>query len=299
MTATADDPGAGVRRFLLQVNGEPVSSRTLSCHLRDRIAVRLVPCPRHAAAGFAADTASPPFRQGPNRVRVCAADYSLTTASNRACERRRVRIDNLCPLSSVRGATILRARLHRHGGAATVAGRLVDEGGLGVSGARVCVATRVRRTGTPERIAAAPTTDADGRFRALLAQGPSREVRVAWWPNGGRALERYLHLEVPASPRLRLRPRHPIANGARVRFRVGLPGPAGAGRRVRVQAASGRHWIDVRSGRTGARGVYRARYRFHATTGRRIYRFRAVVPKQDGYPYEAGSSKVRRAVVIG
>jgi hypothetical protein len=66
-----------------------------------------------------------------------------------------------------------------------------------------------------------------------------------------------------------------------------------------VQAASGRHWIGLRSGLTGPRGTYRARYRFHATTGRRTYRFRAVVPKQDGYPYEAGSSKVRRAVVIG
>jgi hypothetical protein len=144
-----------------------------------------------------------------------------------------------------------------------------------------------------------PSTDADGRFRARIAQGPSREVRVAWWPSGGPALEHYLHLEVPASPRLRLRPDRPIRNGARVRFRVRLPGPANAGRRVVVQAASGQHWVDLRGGLTGSRGTYRARYRFHATTGRRTYRFRALVPKQDGYPYEAGSSKVRRAVVVG
>ncbi len=297
--ATAGDRGAGVRRFLVQVNGEPVSSRTLGCHLSDRIALRLVPCPRHATAGFTADTASAPFRQGPNRVRICAADFALTTAANRACGRRRVRVDNLCPLSSIGGGAILRARLHRHGRAAIVAGRLLDAVGLGVAGGRVCIATRVRRAGAPERIAVAPSTDADGRFRVTIAQGPSREVRVAWWPSAGPALERYLHLEVPAMPRLRLWPRRPIHNGDRLRFRVHLPRPASAGRRVRVQAADGGHWIDLRSGLSGRRGTYRARYRFHATTGRRTYRFRAVVPKQEGYPYEAGTSKVRRAVVVG
>ena len=52
-------------------------------------------------------------------------------------------------------------------------------------------------------------------------------------------------------------------------------------------------------GLTGAGGIYRARYRFHATTGRRNYRFRAVVPSQAGYPYEAGKSKVKRITVLG
>jgi hypothetical protein len=98
---------------------------------------------------------------------------------------------------------------------------------------------------------------------------------------------------------MRLRPRHAIENGSRVHFQVRLPGPESQRRRVRIQARAGRRWLDLRSGLTGTHGVYRAQYRFHATTGLRSYRFRAVVPKQHGYPYEAGKSKVKRVTVIG
>jgi hypothetical protein len=57
--------------------------------------------------------------------------------------------------------------------------------------------------------------------------------------------------------------------------------------------------VDVRSGLAGVHGIYRATYRFRSTTGRRRYLFRALVPKQRGYPYEAGTSSVKRATVIG
>jgi hypothetical protein len=295
----ASDLGAGVRRILLQVNGTPVTAHTVGCRLVARIALRLQPCPARARARFVADTTAAPFRQGPNLVRVCAADYALTTAANRACARSRVRVDNLCPVSEIGGATTLHARVRRRGRRATVVGRALDADGVGIRGARVCVATRVRLRGAAERVAAAPVAGEDGRFRVALPPGPSREVRVACWPSATRAIERYLPLEVPARPRLRLRPRHPIANGSRVRFTVWLPGPANQGRRVRVQARSGRRWVDVRSGLAGSSGIYRATYRFHSTTGRRRYLFRALVPKQRGYPYEAGTSRTRGATVIG
>ena len=296
---SATDVGGGVRRLLVQVNDQPITAHTISCHVTDRIATRLSPCPGGASASFAAATASSPFRQGPNVVRVCAADYAATTAANRACARRRVRIDNLCPVSEVADGATLVARLRRDGDGGIVAGRLLDAGGEGVPGARACVATRIRIDGVAERVAAVPLTDAEGRFRARIPSGPSREVRVAYWPSTAGAVERYLRLDVPARPRMRLRPRHAIENGSRVRFHVRLPGPASEHRRVRIQARSGLRWLDLRSGLTGVHGVYRARYRFHATTGRRSYRFRAVVPKQHGYPYEAGKSKVRRVTVIG
>jgi hypothetical protein len=296
---SATDIGGGVRRLLVQVNGQPTTAQTISCRVTNRIATRLRPCPGAASARFAAATASSPFRQGPSMVRVCAADYAVTTAANRTCTHRRVRIDNLCPVSEVAGGATLGASLRRNGNRAVVAGRLLDSGGWGVSGARVCVATRVRLKGVAERVAVAPLTDPDGHFRAPLPSGPSREVRVAYWPSTSGAVERYLHLEVPARPRLRLRFGHPVHNGDRVRFRVRLPGPAHARRRVRIQVRVGGRWLDLRHGLTGKRGIYRARYRFHATTGRRTYAFRAVVPKQRGYPYEAGRSQVQRVAVIG
>jgi hypothetical protein len=132
-----------------------------------------------------------------------------------------------------------------------------------------------------------------------LPEGPSREVRIACWPSAAAAVERYLRLDVPVRPRLRLRPRHLIANGSRVRFTVWLPGPENRGRRVTIQARSGRRWVDVRSGLAGARGIYRAEYRFRSTTGRRRYGFRALVPRQRGYPYEAGTSSVEHVTVVG
>jgi hypothetical protein len=113
------------------------------------------------------------------------------------------------------------------------------------------------------------------------------------------AVERYLQLDVRVRPHLRLRPRHPIRNGNRVRFEARLPGPSRARRWVRIEVRVGRHWLPLRQGRTDAQGVFRARYRFHATTGRRIYTFRTAVPKQAGYPYEGGTSRVRRATVVG
>jgi hypothetical protein len=297
---SAADVGGGVRRFLLQVNGEPVTAHTVSCRLADRIATRLRPCRRRASASFAAVTASSPFRQGPNVVRVCAADYTASTAANRTCARRRVRVDNLCPISKVARGAALRARVRRDGRGAIVTGRLLDRRGRGVWSARVCVATLVRLPGLAELVAAAPLTDADGRFRTTIPSGPSREVRIAYWASTATAVERYRHLDVPARPRLRLRPNHPIANGDRIRFRVRLPGPANGRRRVRIQVRTGhRRWLQLREGLTAAGGIYRARYRFHATTGRQTYAFRALVPKQEGYPYESGRSRVKRATVIG
>jgi hypothetical protein len=298
VAASATDVGGGVRRFLLQVDGEPVSAQVVRCHLAGVTATRLRPCPGRAGGGFTANTAASPFRQGPNLVRVCATDYAATTAANRACTNGWVRIDNRCPISEIARGTTLRARLLRHRAAATVMGRLVDEGGRGVFGARVCVATRVTLAGAVERVAMVSLTGPDGGFRARIAAGPSRDVRVAYWP-GPRALERYLHLGVRVRPHLRLRPRRPIRNGNRVHFEARLPGPAPARRWVGIEVRVGRHWLPLRQGRTDARGVFRARYRFHATTGRHTYAFRAVVPKQAGYPYEAGTSRIRRTTVVG
>ncbi len=297
--ALSADVGGGVRRLLVQVNGGPVTAREVSCRLVHQIAVRLRPCPGRARARFRAATASAPFHQGPNLVRVCAADYAPSTAANRTCVERQVRVDNLCPISETTGGATLRAHLRRDSSAAALAGRLLDDGGRAVVGARVCVTTRVRLSGTAERVLVTPRTDTAGRFRATIPTGPSREVRVAYWPDARAALERHLDLRVRARPRLVLRPRHAVHNGDRVHFEARLPGPASAGRWVRIQVLEGRRWLDLRQGRTGRWGAYRAHYRFHATTGRRTYEFRATVPKQSGYPYEAGRSRVKRVTVVG
>jgi hypothetical protein len=238
-------------------------------------------------------------------VRVCAIDYAAGTGAHRACVDRRVRIDNLCPVSAgdpraELSAWLSRSKRRGHGRRkATVHGRLRSPGGAPVAGARVCVATRVPVVGARERVVSTPVTGADGRFGVTLPNGPNRQVRVAYWSSAAQVAERHLTLRVHARPHLRLRPKHPLRNGRRVRFKVRLQGPAPGRRWVRIQARSGKRWLEVSNGRTDRMGRFRAHYRFHATSGRHRYAFRAVVPKQSGYPYRGGHSRVRHVTVVG
>jgi hypothetical protein len=301
------DRGSGVRRVFLEVNGEPLAERTLDCALAARVATRVQPCPASGEPGFNAATAYPPFRQGPNRVRVCALDFAPASQPNRECVARRARVDNACPVGDGGPAGILRAHLSggrqrlvsNHGEPARVYGRLVDGAGDGVGGEQVCVATRTDLPGTAERVVATPVTRGDGSFAARLRPGPSREVRLAHWPDAERVSERFLRLDVRARPALRLRPRHTLRNGDRLRFAIRLHGPHAGRRHVQLEVWASGSWLPLRTGRTDLDGRWRASYRFHATSGERTYRFRAFVPRQLGYPYLAGRSPVRRAKVVG
>jgi hypothetical protein len=298
------DPGSGVRAIAVEVNGDPLPARVFRCELRSGYALRLRPCRATDDAWFSLDTASSRFRQGPNHLRVCVADHAHRSQPNRACASRAVRVDNLCPLSSEPGEKL---EAHFRGAGTTLAtrsdspavvvGRLRDAHGMPVAGARVCVATRAGRAA--ERVIATPLTNARGEFEARLPGGPSRAVRVAHWPNDDRAIERSLTLRSRAVPRLRLHPERTLANGEELRFEVRIPGPANGRRSVFVQARAGKRWVRIEGGRTRASGTWRGRYRFSSTTGTRRYAFRAVVPKQPGYPYEAGRSAVARATVTG
>jgi len=307
LDATAGDGGGGVSQVSVEVNGVRVGTRSFACALVRNVAVRIAPCPAAASVTMPLDSAAAPFRQGRNEFRVCASDLATSGSANVTCETRTVRIDNACPISPVATGTHLTARVAgtrgrgivARGGHPAVVGRLVDAGGDGVGGARVCVTTRVRAGGSLERVVATPSTNRDGSFRAPLPRGPSRSVRVAYWPNASGALERFARVRVRARPRLELHPRGRLRNGDRLRILARLPGPANDRRIVKVEARAAGRWVPVASGRTGSRGVYRTSYRFHATTRRRVYRFRALVPRQRGYPYAPGVSAVKRQVVRG
>jgi hypothetical protein len=307
LAASATDQGGGVSRLYLEVNDRPLASRRMDCAVKSRIALRTRPCPASAERTFVGRTDGGPFRQGRNRIRVCALDFALESERNRRCTSRGVRVDNLCPVDEGSEGARVRAHLRglgqsgtiRQGERAIVDGRLLDDDGAGVAGAEVCVATRAKLAGATERVVATPRTGPDGRFSVRLGAGASREVRVAHWPDEVTVTERYLQLTVQARPGLRLRPRRTLHNGERLRFAVRLHGPAAAGRRVHLKARGGGRWFHVRSGRTNSSGLLRTRYRFRATTGERTYRFRAFVPRQEGYPFAGGRSAVRRAHVQG
>jgi hypothetical protein len=305
--AIAGDVGGGVRRISVTVNGHPAGTTSTPCALSGSVALRTVPCPPSARARFEQNTTAAPYRQGPNSVRVCAADFAARNGANERCATRRVRVDNACPISAVTTGTHLSAHVAglahgsvaRRGERPRVAGRLRNSLGAPVRGARVCVAGRVRSAGALEHVIAKPTTDRAGRFSAAIPPGPARRLRIAYWPGSYGALERFATLRFSARPKFEIRPRGGLRTGQRALFMVRLRPPFAARRTVRIEARSQGRWVPVTSGRTGGRGVYKGAYRFHATHGRRTYRFRAVVPRQSGYPYASGASAVRRKVVRG
>jgi hypothetical protein len=307
LTTSSTDDGSGIRRVFLAVNRQPVGARRLDCFLRRRIALRLRPCPATPNLDFTLDTAAGPFRQGPNGVRVCVLDWAPTNDRNRACSTSRVRVDNECPVDGGAEPATIEARIEglgsrgsvRHGETAHVAGQLLAEAGGPVAGAEICVATRVDLHDAVERVVATPTTDSQGRFNTTLEAGPSREVRIAHWSDSEHVVERYLRLGVRARPDLRLRPRGTLGNGERLRFAVRLHGPEAGERRVHLKVRVGSSWRILRNGSTNESGVWHGAYRFRATSGSEVYAFRAFVPRQQGYPYDAGRSAVRKAHVSG
>lgn len=307
LQALASDEGSGVRRIFLEVNGKPVGARRVPCELRRQVATRLSPCPASTEKVYELDTTGTAFHQGLNRLRVCVDDLAFSSERNRACARHKARVDNECPIDEASEAGTIRARLdgparHRAIPAdrpATLSGTLTATDGSPIVGARVCVATRVARGDAVEHVVATPRTEAGGNFSARLDPGPTRDVRVAHWPDAETVSERYLRLRVRARPRLRVTPTRTLRNGEEARFVVRLHGPEAGSRQVQLEARSGRRWVLVRSHRASPRGIWRDSYRFGSTTGTRTYRFRAVVPRQRGYPYERGASVVRRVRVRG
>jgi hypothetical protein len=299
----SSDVGGGVWRWRLLVNGSPAASAGAGCDIVPAgPARRLVPCPLNASHAFAIDTEAAPFRDGANAVTACVSDVGWP--ANEVCVTRQVAIDNGCRSSGSAAATALDASFANGRAEITTAsnrrvsirGALHGRNGDRIAGASICVFAEVEGNGAAQEGSAG--TDDAGRFRYSPPRGPSRRLRLVF-RHGGEQVERTLTLRVRARPRLKVGPRSRLRNGEVARFRGKLPGPGAAGRVVVLQAAVGGRWQAFESARSGPEGRFTARYRFRDTTGRRLYRFRAVVREQAGYPYLKGASPVRRVVVSG
>ena len=134
-------------------------------------------------------------------------------------------------------------------------------------------------------------TDSEGHFAYSVPAGPDRELVVGYRHDSFQVARsvRYLAHAAPT-----LDADHPkLRNGGSVQLSGSLPGP-GAGARVVVLQANvvgSKRWITFRRATTDAQGSFGAGYRFHSTTRKTDYRFRAMVPTQDHYPYVEGHSK--------
>src|SRR5436190_3800776 len=179
--------------------------------------------------------------------------------------------------------------------AVTISGRLTQQDGTPIAGARLDVGSQTVLPGLPGPDAGQVVTDDDGRWSMTTAQGPSRQVTVGW-----RAFDRDrsytettdLSLLVRAGASMAVRPRR-VRNGRRVRLSgklLGRPFPAG-GALVTLQGKPrrGGKWRTFGVTRTRPDGRFRYRYRFTRVAGSsRTFLFRTRINRQDGYPYEAG-----------
>jgi hypothetical protein len=302
LTFSAADAGGGVRKVFVVANGTELVTDIRNCAVADGFATALSPCPLTTDESAAVPTASAAFVTGPdNLVSACVEDLASDGFPNRTCEPRQVWVDNACPASAVAGGTALTAGF---GDARAPAGiARSDHGsvlhgsvtGVGV-GATVCALSRVN--GGPITVDATATTAADGSYALRLTPGPSREVFVHY-VSGDTVVARHgLALASAVRPSLTVHPTHGVRNHDRLQFAGRLPGPACTDRLVKVQAKLGKkRWQVFRTDRTDGDCRFTARYKLRATKHARRYRFRALVPQAEGYPYLRGNSRTVKVKV--
>jgi hypothetical protein len=315
LEATAQDVGGGVSRIEVLVNGTAAAPPTPGNCTTVKVAnpgyegiaaVSPSPCPGRLGASWQLDTTAGAFHNGANQVQVCASDFATGGAPNTTCSpTQTVEVDNSCTESAVAGGANLVAGFRptggetirlRRGRGAEIKGTLTDAAGNPVSGATICVQSQTE--GAALVPVATVSTDPNGRFNYGVSPGPNRQILIGY-RHGSFELARTLKLSSSPRPTLRARPRK-LHNGERVRLQGKLPGPSAAGRVVVLQAGvpGSRRWITFRKATTGARGRFKARYHFTSTTRRITYRFRALVPRQAGYPWNQGASRPAKVTVV-
>jgi hypothetical protein len=179
-----------------------------------------------------------------------------------------------------------------------VGGRLTDGAGVPLAGVEVEVGERFASGSSPRSRTTTVVTGADGAFLARLEPGPSRQVSAGFAGTRqlSRAAGRDLRLGVRARVRLRASTSVAAIGGAPIEFRgrvdhqdAPIP-PSGLAVELQFQVL-GSPWSEFRTVQTDAFGRFSYPYAFSDDDSRGIrFQFRALVPEQVGWPYEAGAS---------
>ena len=297
----SSDVGAGLVSDWVLVNDQEVARQNYGCG-----GTPMQPCPSSGATlHFDIDTQSSPFHDGSNVLQVCAADYG--GPPNVSCTaKRNIEVDNSCTPSSVPGGSDLSAVFPRSdsdtvdvkaGQGAALTGQLTDKSGNPVAGATLCVQEGIVGQGLES--VGTLTTKSNGRYTYGVAPGPNRNLRVGYRFNRDQ-VQRTAHFNSRLAPKLKLSKRT-VKNGRGVKLYGSIPGPSNNERVVILQARypHSKRWNTFDKAKTDATGAYVLRYRFTSTFVTTNYRMRAVVPEQNGYPYDGGASRPKKIKVIG
>jgi hypothetical protein len=191
----------------------------------------------------------------------------------------------------------------RRGSGVRFSGRLAMSSDASPAGRSVRVVERFDPGASEPRRATSVPTDPDGRFSLRLEPGPSREVFAVFdgTSTSTGTASGPLRLGVRAGVSLGASTATARVGGRPVVFRGTVAAgpdelpPGGATVQLQFRAA-GLRWTEFRTVRTGPRGRFRYPYRFIDDDSRGIrFRFRALVPTQNDWPYEPGAS---RAVAV-
>jgi len=190
-----------------------------------------------------------------------------------------------------------RQKLAPYGRWVRYSGRLRTVDGDPVSNAEVTVTETFAAGSAPTTRTTLVHTSADSSFSLRLPPGPSREVSASFGgtPLLTRAAGARARLEVRGAVRLRASAAVARIGGTPVVFsgrigRLGVKSPAG--KTVELQFRyPGAGWSEFRTVEANAAGRFRYAYRFSDDDSRGVrFQFRAVVPRQEGWPYDAGGS---------
>lgn len=189
------------------------------------------------------------------------------------------------------------------GGGTTVEGLLRStDGDQPIVGGAVLVSQQPRGSGRVRQLGVVHT-DPLGRFSFRVPAEPSGSLSFSYaGTNTTRPAESVATLLVFARTRLRV-DRRRVRNGDSVlftgRLRGGYISPAGKLVTLQAYVPGRRRWISFATPRSDRNGVWSFSYRFEATSGVVRYRFRALVPRESGYPFEPGGSGLVAVVVRG
>jgi hypothetical protein len=177
-----------------------------------------------------------------------------------------------------------------------VEGRLIGASSTPIAGAELRV--QERGIGTVRRLQhALVRTDAGGRFSFRVAPGASRVIQVSYGAADSSPVPvatSRLIVRVRAGVTLRTS-RAGVRNGTALRFSGRVRGDRGTRRAlVTIYALGGgpRKRIPVATVRAGSSGRFSHVHRFSRILGPSVYRFEARVPRQTGFPYLEGASRV-------
>jgi len=309
----AADGGSGITEASIRVNGAEIGTRPQNSGCEAIVNGsygRMRPC-SNAHFEIPVNTENPPWQLGANRLDVCAYDLTTSGAPNSGCVTRTVVVENSCQgTGGSAAATAIDGGLQKGTGpiapqitvrsteGATVRGQLGGPAGSTAS-ANVCLYETVNDgSSTKRELTQIGKTKDDGTFAIQVPAGPSRKLDLVYRFNNRVISKPNLLINAVVVPTLRVRPKK-VTNRQRVFFTGALPGPNSDGRRVALQAQAGKKWRTFKTVKSDDKGRFKGLYRFTRTQGRVIYKFRAQVKRQAGYPYERGVSAKRKVVVSG